>query len=221
MTKATEQSVSSGTASWVAMACIAALLTACAGTPAPQSKKPQSEVRIDIQQDVGFTIVEQGRISDAVRTDYDLALTSLERGDLDDGIATLEHVVATAPNLVAPRIDLGIAQHKAGDLDAAVATLRGALELNPGHPIAHNELGILYRKAGRFQEARDSYEAALAVYPGYHFARRNLAVLCDLYLADSECALVNYEAYMGTVPDDEQVSMWIADLRLRTGKGAQ
>ena len=89
------------------------------------------------------------------------------------------------------------------------------IESNPEQPVAHNELGIIYRKTGRFAQARKSYEAALAVYPGFHFARRNLAILCDLYLADLECALGNYEAYMKTVPSDEEASMWIADIRYR------
>jgi Flp pilus assembly protein TadD len=93
-----------------------------------------------------------------------------------------------------------------------------ALESNPDHPIAHNELGIIFRKSGRFAEARQSYEAALAFYPGYHYARRNLAVLCDLYLADLKCALENYEAYMATVPSDDETSMWISDIRLRLGQ---
>ena len=91
-------------------------------------------------------------------------------------------------------------------------------DLNPDHPFVHNELGIVQRKTGRFAEAKRSYEAALAVYPGYHHARRNLGVLCDLYLADPECALANYEAYMTTVPADDQVAMWIADLRMRLGR---
>jgi len=78
-----------------------------------------------------------------------------------------------------------------------------------------NELGIILRKTGRFQEAKRSYQAALAVYPGFHYARRNLAVLCDLYMADFDCALQNYEAYMATVPSDDQASMWIKDLRYR------
>ena len=64
-------------------------------------------------------------------------------------------------------------------------------------------------------DARKSYQAALAVYPGYHFARRNLAVLCDLYLADLRCALENYEAYMATVPRDDEATMWISDIRNR------
>ena len=49
-------------------------------------------------------------------------------------------------------------------------------------------------------------------------ARRNLGVLCDLYLADLECALSSYEAYMTTVPGDDQAAMWIADLRQRMGR---
>jgi hypothetical protein len=56
------------------------------------------------------------------------------------------------------------------------------------------------------------------VFPGYHHARRNLGVLCDLYLADLKCALASYEAYMQTVPGDNEASMWIADLRARVGQ---
>ena len=195
----------------------ACAVSACATT----TQAPTSTARIDIQDSVGFTITEEARIGGSVRTDYEAALTLLEQGHHDDGIALLEEVAANAPQFSAPRIDLGIAYHRSGDLEAAERNLRLALELNANHPIAHNELGIVYRKTGRFADARRSYEAALAIYPGYHFARRNLAVLCDLYLADADCALANYEAYMATVPGDEEASMWIADLRMRRGSGEE
>ena len=188
----------------------ASLIGACATT---QPEAPPS--RIEIQEEVGFTITEEARIGGDVRADYETALTYLQQGRHDEGIELLEQVAAAAPELSAPRIDLGIARHRAGDLEAAESSLLLALESNPEQPVAHNELGIIYRKTGRFQEARKSYEAALAVYPGFHFARRNLAILCDLYLADLQCALENYEAYMKTVPGDEEASMWIADIRYR------
>jgi len=191
------------------------VIAACA---TPQSSRTPP-VQIEIQEAVGFTITEQARISSDVRTDYDKAIQSLERGELEQGIDVLEAIVEVSPGLAAPRVDLGIAYHLAGDLDAAEKHLLLALESNPRHPIAHNELGIVYRKTGRFTAAKRSYEAALTIYPGYHFARRNLAILCDLYLADLDCALRNYEAYMATVKSDDEASMWITDIRNRMGQG--
>ena len=199
----------------VAVLVAVAIVGACA---APTTGHRPSPARIEIQEAVGFTITEESRISNDARVEYDEAVKHLERGNLAQGIEQLEKVVEYAPALSAPRIDLGIALHRAGNLEAAERHLLVALESNPEHPIAHNELGIVYRKTGRFALARQSYEAALAIYPGYHFARRNLAVLCDLYLADLSCALRNYEAYMATVPGDEEAAMWIADIRNRLGQ---
>jgi tetratricopeptide (TPR) repeat protein len=189
----------------------ASLLAACATTSEPV----RPPVNVEIQEEVGFTITEEASIGGDVRAEYEMALSYLQQGRHDEGIALLEQVAEAAPELSAPRIDLGIAQHRAGALEAAERNLLLALESNPDQPVAHNELGIIYRKTGRFLDARKSYEDALAVYPGFHFARRNLAILCDLYLADLDCALQNYEAYMKTVPSDEEASMWIADLRYR------
>lgn len=195
----------------IALASLCLTLGACATT----TSKPPPQAQIDIQEQVGFTITEPVTISDSIRTDYERALVLLRQGQEAQGIALLESVIENAPNVSGPRIDLGIARHRAGDLESAEAHLLSALELNPDHPVVHNELGIIYRKTGRFAESRRSYEAALSVYPGYHHARRNLGVLCDLYLADLKCALASYEAYMQTVPGDDQASMWIADLRAR------
>jgi len=188
------------------------VVAACASSgPAPTT----AAAHIEIQEQIGFTITEDARVGDDTRLDYEQAVAELERGNYEDGIRLLQAVADAAPNLSAPRIDLGVAYHRAGDLEAAERNLRLALANNPNHPIANNELGIILRKTGRFAEARKNYEAALAVYPGYHYARRNLAVLCDLYLADPNCALRNYQAYMATVPSDDEASMWIKDLQYR------
>lgn len=196
---------------------ILALIPLCVAIAAcsTSSTKPRAKAQVAVQQQVGFTITEAVTMSDAVRTDYDRALALLGAGNLEQGIVILETVVDNAPGVSGPHIDLGIALHRQGDLETAEERLLQALELNPAHPVIHNELGIIYRKTGRFDAARRSYEAALATYPGYHHARRNLGVLCDLYLADPECALASYEAYMQTVPSDDEAAMWIVDLRNR------
>lgn len=192
----------------------AILIGACA-TP---TQAPKPSARVEIQQDVGFTITEQTKISNDARTDYNTALALLEEARYAEGVTVLESLVESAPHLSAPRIDLGVAYHHAGDLEAAVQTLEQATALYPDHPVAWNELGIVYRKTGRFADARRSYESALAIYPGYHYARRNLAILCDLYLADLDCALENYEAYMTTVVEDDEAAIWISDIRQRLGQ---
>lgn len=189
------------------------LLVVLAGCMTTETKT--TPARIETDETVGFTITEEARVGSDVRSDYDEALTLLEGGPDARAIELLEAVAAEAPGLSAPYIDLGVAYHQRGDLAAAESALDKALAANPNHPIALNELGIIYRKTGRFAEARESYEAALAVYSGFHYARRNLAVLCDLYLADLECALEHYEAYMQTVPEDAEVTIWMADARSR------
>jgi Flp pilus assembly protein TadD len=196
-----------------AIAIAGALLLAACATTAPERPVPAT-----VQDETGFTITEDVRVASDVRSDYETAMRHLAEERYEQGIALLVTVTESAPQVTSAHIDLGIAYSRIDDLQKAEATLKRALELNPNHPVAHNELGMVYRRLGRFQEARESYALALALHPEFHFARRNLAILCDLYLADTDCALENYTLYTQAVPDDEEASMWIADIRNRAGQ---
>src|SRR3954469_6688480 len=193
-------------------------LVACA-TATPVAKKApvakSVEVAGPLVSETGFTLTDNVRIDADTRAQYDNAVRQLEQKQYEQGIASLLKVIQSVPTATAPYIDLGIAYGRSGDLDKAEASFKRALELNPRHPIAYNELGMVYRKKGRFAEARASYEKAIALVPDFHFARLNLAILRDLYLADTACALANYEVYQRAMPDDKQAAMWVADLRTR------
>ena len=193
---------------------IAALLLA-AGCSAPA---PKPAAVSETQHESGFVITEEVRAGAEARADFERAVLLLQQQQFEQGIVLLQRVVEQAPEATAAHIDLGIAYRETGDLARAEASIERALALNPRHPVAHNELGMLHRKTGRFQSARLHYEQALAAQPSFHYARRNLAILCDIYLADLECALQHYEIYIAAMPDDAEASMWIADLRHRAAQ---
>ncbi len=198
----------------VALAAALTLIGCTSASPVKHGPAPS----VTQQQNGGFTLVEDARVGADVRGDFESAVKLLDAKQYDQGIGLLLKVTQKAPNLVAAHVDLGIAYERSGDLEKAQTSLERALALDPRQLVAYNELGMVLRREGRFTDARAEYEKALALAPDFHYARLNLAILCDLYLADSKCALENYLAYQRLVPGDKQAAAWINELRSRTGK---
>ncbi|WP_226648024.1 tetratricopeptide repeat protein [Microbulbifer variabilis] len=158
------------------------------------------------------------RVSGSVSRDFARSLELLADKEFVQAIELLESVVEREQRLPAPYINLGIAQSQVGEEKKAEEAFLKALEIDAEHPVATNELAVLYRKQGRFADARKIYVNALAENPEYLPLIKNLGILCDLYLQDLQCALAQFQQYVQLEPEDQDVSIWLADLKRRADK---
>lgn len=163
----------------------------------------------------GFVLTELPEMDGRSRNDFTQANEWINQGNYEQAISLLKAVVERYPKLSAPYINMAIAYERWGKPEEAEAQLKKALELVPAHPVASNVYGMFLRQKGRFPEARQVYEASITLFPEYLPLRRNLGILCDIYMNDPVCALEQYEVYSEAAPEDEQIKIWIADLRLR------
>lgn len=186
---------------------------AAAAEPSPVPQGP-TVTRLKDGRD-GFVISETPHLEAKWHSDFESAIAMMKDEDYAKAAGLLEKVIGQSPGVTAPYIDLAMAYEHTGKLKQAEQNLKTALTLVPGHPVASNEYGLLLRKAGRFAEARTVFEKSLAAFPEYLPVHRNLGILCDLYLNDPACALEQYELYGKAMPEDKQVKIWIAELRMR------
>ncbi len=105
-------------------------------------------------------------------------------------------------------------------LPEAEAAFKAALEVKPTDAVAGNELGIVERKLGKFAEAEAAYQRTIAAEPNYAPAHLNLGVLYDLYLAEPQKALDEFERYIEIAGENKQVAGWVIELRKRVGAPA-
>ena len=80
-----------------------------------------------------------------------------------------------------------------------------------------NAAGIAARRQGQFDAAEAAYRRAIDADPNFAPAHLNLGILRDLYRADPQEALLQYQQYATIAGESRQVSGWIADLRKRLG----
>jgi tetratricopeptide (TPR) repeat protein len=127
-------------------------------------------------------------------------------------------LAAAYPTLAGPDINLGILYRKAGRLDKSEEVLKSATARNGASAAAWNELGVTLRLRGQFAAAASAYEKSISADASFAPAHRNLGVVLDLYLGDPERALTELERYQELSGEEKPVSVWIAELRQRTGK---
>src|ERR1700722_9957611 len=146
---------------------------------------------------------------------YAQALQLMKSGRNTDAELEFKELVVEYPQLSGPQLNLGLLYLRDSRLPEAEATFKAALEHEPANAVAGNELGIVERKLGKFAEAEAAYQRTIAAEPNYAPAHLNLGVLYDLYLAQPQKALDQFERYIEIAGENKQVAGWVVELRKR------
>jgi tetratricopeptide (TPR) repeat protein len=151
---------------------------------------------------------------------YAQALGLMKSGRNTDAELEFKQLAVAYPEFAGPDVNLGLLYLRASRYADAEAALKAALARNPDNAVASDELGIVERKLGKFAEAEAAYQHTIAVQPDYAPAYLNLGVLYDLYLAEPQKALEQFEHYLTLAGDNKQVAGWVVELKKRVGAPA-
>ncbi len=226
---ATQNIVRSGKTRFLAIMAALAVLSGCLSGFKPKEQPPVAPEASAVQETGpsieklpdgkhGFVVKESSAMDKDAMSEFNRANTLAKEGKNDKAAEILEEVIKKSPKLASPHINAAFIYKQMGKTDKAEEHLKCALAIIPNHPVAANEYGLLLRKAGKFQDARKVYEDAISAFPDYLPLHRNLGILCDIYLNDQACATREFEIYSKSMPKDEKVRMWMAELKMRDGK---
>jgi tetratricopeptide (TPR) repeat protein len=151
---------------------------------------------------------------------YAGALQLMKAGRASDAELEFKQMTVAYPEFAGPQLNLGLLYLQGSRLSEAETAFKAALERNPGSAVAGTELGIVERKLGKFAEAEAAYRRTIAAEPNYAPAYLNLGVLYDLYLAEPQKALEQFEHYIQLAGENKQVAGWVVELRKRVGAPA-
>jgi len=193
---------------------------AAASVPAPGSASAAAVPVTGSSKAAVSVVAAAPVVPERAAQQYAKALQLMKSGRNTDAELEFKELVVEYPQLSGPQLNLGLLYLRDSRLPEAEATFKAALEHEPANAVAGNELGIVERKLGKFAEAEAAYQRTIAAEPNYAPAHLNLGVLYDLYLAQPQKALDQFERYLEIAGDNKQVAGWVVELRKRVGAPA-
>jgi tetratricopeptide (TPR) repeat protein len=216
---------------------VLALLAACqsappraSGAPAPVEAQAPAAPKLAPSTTRGPAIAAPGTgtatapvdapIPERAAQQYAQALQLMKSGRNTDAELEFKQLAAGYPQFTGPQLNLGLLYLRDSRLPEAETAFKAVLEMKPTNAVAGNELGIVERRLGKFAEAEAAYQRTIAAEPNYAPAYLNLGVLYDLYLAQPQKALDEFERYIAIAGENKQVAGWMVELRKRVGAPA-
>lgn len=210
---------------------VIALLAGCHSTPVQPTRVPATAAPAtaapataaasgNVAPANAAPVVDSTPIPPRAAQQYSQALQMMKSNRRTDAELEFKQLTVAYPQFAGPQLNLGLLYLNDSRLPEAEAAFKAALQMTPANPIAGDELGIVERKLGKFAEAETAYLHAIAAEPNYAPAHLNLGVLYDLYLAEPQKALEQFERYIEIAGENKQVSGWVIELRKRVGTPA-
>ncbi|MFH1007990.1 MAG: tetratricopeptide repeat protein [Candidatus Latescibacterota bacterium] len=129
------------------------------------------------RSDLTGQITSKSKLSETIRTHYNLGVTYQKQGQLSQAMKEYEKVVQLDPSNVEAHNNLGLIHKDMGELDAAMAEYQKAISINPDHWKAHHNLGVVYYLKGDLEKASSEYKSALGLNPGDLAIHNNLGLI--------------------------------------------
>lgn len=164
----------------------------------------------------GCSSIPKHNQSAVAKSEYQIALTAMQAGQDDVAVNQFLQMTKDYPQLAGPYANLGLLYQAQGLEKEASSAFDKAVSLQPDSAKIYNSAALFYRSQGRFNDAESAYLQAIGKSSGYAVPVLNLAILYDLYLKQPSKAIKYYKKYLVlTDENNEQVSLWLADLEQR------
>jgi Tfp pilus assembly protein PilF len=139
---------------FAAVLCII-LIAGCAPTQSTPAQPPDYQtIAKDAHHD-----------SDAAAQKNEMALTQLDKGDLDAAEQTARQALSADVTFGPAHNTLGMIYYRQSQLYLAAWEFQYAIKLMPHQPQAHGNLGLTYEAGQKWDQAIDAYDEALKLAP--------------------------------------------------------
>ena len=140
-----------------------------------------------------------------------VAISEIDSGQGQQGLATLEQVFATEAGATVAGPTLVLTELRAGHPDKAAEVAGSLIKRDPKNPIYHTLLGVVRLAQRDYPEAENEFRAALAIDPEFPAATRDLAQLYATTGRAEEAKKV-YTDLLEKKPNDTSALLGLADL---------
>lgn len=140
-----------------------------------------------------------------------VAISEIDTGQGQQGLATLEQVFATESGAAVAGPTLVLTELRAGRFDRAAEVAGSLIKRDAKNPIYHTLLGVVRIAQKDYPGAESAFRAALAIDPEFAAATRDLA---QLYAATGRVdeAKKVYSDLLAKKPDDTSALLGVADI---------